>query len=158
MVTVVCGLLTMGCGEGTPVNTDEKDSGPSAELVSPPADETEPAAVNVADAGADNGEGDETKTAPLRVLSWNVESEGSDPEIIAAQLKEFADYDIIALSEVLPSAADQFQEALGQDFDGIVTRSGYNDRLQILFNTNRFKLVRRLELDEINDTRHRSGV
>ena len=157
MVTVVFALLTMGCGQGPSVNTDEEVPAPSAEQVTP-ADEQELFAGNAVDSNPNHRDGEETKPAPLRVLSWNVESEGSDPEIIADQLKEFADYDIIALSEVLPSAADQFQKALGKEFDGIVTRSGYNDRLQILFNANRFKLVRRLELDEINDTRHRSPL
>lgn len=49
----------------------------------------------------------------LRVLAWNVESgppraedpsEGSDPETIADQLKQLADYDLVGLSEVRTAA------------------------------------------------------
>ncbi len=37
---------------------------------------------------------------PIPVSSWNVESGGSDAETIADQLAEFADYDLLGLSEV----------------------------------------------------------
>ena len=142
LAIVVFLCLLMGCGP--------------AEQPTPQGKVNEP--VEQATVGSEVTSTGKNNLAPLRVLSWNVESEGSDPATIAQQLEEFKNFDIVALSEVLPSAAQQFQDACGKEFDGIVTRSGYNDRLQILFNTNRFELVRRLELDEINDDRHRSPL
>ncbi|MCH2182592.1 MAG: endonuclease/exonuclease/phosphatase family protein [Mariniblastus sp.] len=123
----------------------------------PVAQSAEGASAGEREVPANQSDAEGTNTE-LRILSWNVESDGSDPATIAAQLQEFEGFDIVALSEVLPAAAEQFQEAMGEGYDGIVTRSGYNDRLQILFNTERFELLRRLELDEINDDRHRSPL
>ena len=146
LITVVFFVsLTVGCNTGDQAVTQGGPAKPDETVAIPAEKGGEPAESQPAE-------------SQLRILSWNVESEGSDPDTIAEQLAEFSDFDIIALSEVLPSAAEQFQNAFGDDFDGIVTRSGYNDRLQILFNTKRFKLVRRLELDEINDDRHRSPL
>jgi len=94
----------------------------------------------------------------LRILSWNVESEGSAPTVIARQLRELERYDIYALTEVLPEAAAKFTAAPEGNYQAIVTRSGYNDRMQIIYDADRFELVRRLELDEINNDRHRSPL
>ena len=38
----------------------------------------------------------------ISVLSWNVESGGADPEIIAKQLQELGKYDAYCLQEVSP--------------------------------------------------------
>ena len=94
----------------------------------------------------------------LRILAWNVESEGSDPEVIAQQLRAMGHYDVYGLSEVLPQAAQQFTAAPEGNYQAIVTRSGYNDRLQIIYDADRFELVRRLELSEIDNDRHRAPL
>ena len=94
----------------------------------------------------------------IRILFWNVESEGSDPKVIARQLREMSGYGIYALSEVLPEAAETFREACGTNFKMIVTRTGFNDRLQIIYDARQYELVRRLELHEINVQRHRSPL
>ncbi len=100
-------------------------------------------------------------SAPLstKFLFWNVESDGSDPQVIAQQLKEFAGYDLFALTEVLPNAFSIFSAALGQTFASVETKSGNTDRMQILYNQERFELVRSFELDEINfELRYRSPL
>ena len=149
-----CSLLFMiGCGRQQPPVAKSGDTATPSQGETPGKGQ----ALTKTEVGKPDRE--PAQTSPeLRILSWNVESEGSDPATIASQLQEFDGFDIVALSEVLPAAAGQFEEALGDGYDGIVTRSGYNDRLQILFNTERFELLRRLELDEINDDRHRSPL
>lgn len=86
----------------------------------------------------------------LRLFSWNIESEGSDPEVVADQLQDMDRYDIYALSEVLPTAADTLNDAVGRNYKGIVSRSGYNDRLAIFFNTDLFDEVKHFEIESIN--------
>lgn len=85
-----------------------------------------------------------------KILSWNVESDGANPQVIAKHLQEFKGYDIYALTEVLPEAFGEFARAVGSDFDSIESRSGNSDRMQILYNQKKFELVRQLELDKIN--------
>jgi endonuclease/exonuclease/phosphatase family metal-dependent hydrolase len=103
------------------------------------------------------------RTGPLhaeeiRVLTWNVESDrpgppnrfadGNTPVVIAAQLTQLqADsgpYDLIALTEVLKTSAKLYEQALeagGRSYRSFVSQSGSTDRLQILFDEDRFTLV-----------------
>ncbi len=100
-----------------------------------------------------------SKRFDITLLSWNVESEGSDPVLIAKQLSEMNRYDVYGLCEVLPESIELFVEALGRDYRTIASRSGFNDRLQIIYNTKKFRLLRRLELQEINfEYRYRSPL
>jgi len=111
------------------------------------------------DTNADAGVAAITDQSSVLFLSWNVESEGADSKVIGNQLSEFSGYDVIALQEVEPSDFDLFQSSFGSSFDSIRSRTGYKDRLQIIFNSDRFELVRRLELDEVNfKNRYRSPL
>jgi hypothetical protein len=40
----------------------------------------------------------------LRILAWNVESDGNDPNVIVNQLHELSGYDIVGLTEVRASS------------------------------------------------------
>lgn len=99
-----------------------------------------------------------TKLAPktanqILMLSWNVESNGAEAETVCAELTEMNKgdrYDIVTLSEVLPEDLSKFRNALGQHYKYKYSKSGHNDRLQILYNENRFKKIRDFEIDEIN--------
>ena len=68
------------------------------------------------------------------------------------------EHDVIALSEVLPEAAPVYRDALDGKYTSVVSRSGFNDRLQILFNKQRFEFVRKMELREINPGNYRSPL
>jgi TolA-binding protein len=95
----------------------------------------------------------------ITLYSWNVESEGSDPKVIAQQLSDTNRYDVYALCEVLPESIELYATALGDDYRTIASRSGYNDRLQIIYNAKKFELLQRLELNEINfEYRYRSPL
>jgi endonuclease/exonuclease/phosphatase family metal-dependent hydrolase len=95
------------------------------------------------------------------ILAWNVESGGANPKKIAERLARFAAYDVFCLSEVHPSDFKTYQDALGDQFDSVPSKSGNEDRLQILFNQQRFELLEKIELDRyreyvLNSGGHRS--
>lgn len=105
----------------------------------------------------------ETKQATaklhLRMFSWNVESEGADSDVIASQLKEMGEYDVYALSEVMPEDLRKYKNTLGDNFKFAHSSTGFNDRLQILYNAQRFETIQKLDLDEINyERRYRSPL
>jgi endonuclease/exonuclease/phosphatase family metal-dependent hydrolase len=99
----------------------------------------------------------------LSVLAWNVESGGSDPEVIAKQLSELNGYDVYCLSEVDDDDFDIFRKAVPKGFVAVNSNSGGGDRLQILFDGNRFDLLEQNELSqhrnfELNNGNHRSPM
>lgn len=99
----------------------------------------------------------------ISILAWNVESGGSDPAVIAEQLKELKGYDVVCLSEVDPDAFDVYANAVGVNFTAINGNTGRDDRLQIIFNKERFDLLETKELMEyraftLNNGTHRSPL
>ncbi len=110
----------------------------------------------------------------LKILHWNIESGGSDPGLIANQLVELVragDYQILALSEVDQHRVyHQKLEASGEpgQWQSILGASGINeeredDRLMILFDNSRMKLIQSQELNRygdfyLNKGRHRSPL
>ncbi len=95
----------------------------------------------------------------LKFLSWNVESEGSDPATIAKELTELGKYDLIALTEVLPHAATDFCVACGEDFNYLMSETGRNDRMMLIYNRKALQFVRQFEIHDINyKSRYRSPL
>lgn len=91
------------------------------------------------------------KKSPLSILAWNVESGGADPAVIAKRLTRLDDFDIVCLSEVHPSDFQTFQDAKGPNFHAMNSKTGNEDRLQIIYNHKRFELLEELELDRHGD-------
>ncbi|MBD2059585.1 endonuclease/exonuclease/phosphatase [Oculatella sp. FACHB-28] len=92
----------------------------------------------------------------LTVVSFNVESGGSDPIVMATQQMAPLDgVDVWGLSEVqneawvnaLETGAEAGEQA---DFDSILGTTGGGDRLAILYNSTLLEAVRHEELDELN--------
>ncbi|WP_442484287.1 endonuclease/exonuclease/phosphatase family protein [Aeoliella sp. SH292] len=99
----------------------------------------------------------------LTILAWNVESGGADPKLNAKQLAAFDQSDIYCLSEVHPSDFATYREARGSSFASFDSKSGDEDRLQIIYNTDRFEMLEERELERyrdyvLNDGRHRSPI
>lgn len=99
----------------------------------------------------------------IAVLAWNIESGGNDPNVIARQLAAFNDYDLYCLSEVRARNFALYANALPTGFVSIISTMGGGDRLQILFNSNRFELLQQDELHEhremkLNNGNHRSPL
>ena len=95
----------------------------------------------------------------VTLYSWNVESEGSDPRVIAKQLSETNRYDVYGLCEVLPESIELYTNAVGDNYEAIASRSGRSDRLLIMYDAKKFERLQRLELDDINfEYRYRSPL
>lgn len=111
--------------------------------------------------------GDSVTPSELRVLSWNVESDGNNPAVIARQLVELGAYDICALQEVHSDNFNRYgtelQQAFGEQYRYFISQTGRDDRLMIAFDSDRLKLLSKQELFEfdgirLNDWRHRSPL
>jgi endonuclease/exonuclease/phosphatase family metal-dependent hydrolase len=94
------------------------------------------------------------KTFEVEFLSWNIESDGSDPAVIGGQLAGMKRYDIYAFSEVLPAASATLESALGAKYTSVISKSGFSDRLAIFYDQSKFEEIKRFEISEIN-FRHR---
>lgn len=104
-----------------------------------------------------------TSGQTLTVVSWNVESGDSDNDTIRARMARFQGVDLWGLSEVAsPAAAGIFERGAedgeGADFSRVVSATGGGDRLAIIFNARRFRLVRQQELTDINEGNHRAPL
>lgn len=91
------------------------------------------------------------------VGSWNVESGGANPDTLANQLADFDEVDLWGFVEVGSDADAELFEigaetARGAEFSRIVSESGDEDRLAIVYNSERFELIDSDELDYINPT------
>lgn len=87
---------------------------------------------------------------PLSVITWNVESGGNEPAVIAEQLTSFQGYDIIALQETDDKLHDFYTEALGPEYESVLTVTGKhgNDHLLTIYNTETLTLRRSFELHQ----------
>lgn len=91
----------------------------------------------------------------LSVIGWNIESGGSKIEVIAERLKIAQGIDIWGLSEVNGPEVVSILEAAAEDgensdFSSVLGTTGGSDRLLIIFDVDRFDLVRYEELEDIN--------
>lgn len=156
-------LIIAGCtpGETTPAVNSSKASTHLTEStnqeVAEPLGDSHQAENKLADADPPLVVSNQVQPAAgqveYRMLSWNVESEGADSAVIAEQLTALNgnnQYDLFALTEVMPADLELFRNALGKQFQYTYSRSGQNDRLQMIYNQEKFELVRHFEIKEIN--------
>ena len=102
-------------------------------------------------------------TQNLAIIAWNVESWKNEPNVIASQLTELSGYDIYCLSEVSARNFDKYLNALPDGYVSVSSKTGRTDRLQIIFNSNRFELLQQKELHDheehkLNNGTHRSPL
>ena len=93
---------------------------------------------------------------PIDMVSFNLESGGADVDRLSAQIRDIEDIDIWAFSEVDTNWPDELEEAAqddGANFEKVLSDEGAADRLLIVFNADRFKLVGSEELHDINPGR-----
>lgn len=93
-------------------------------------------------------------TQTLNVVSWNVESGGSDDQTVRRRIASFQGVDLWGLSEVAsPASASVFEtgaeDGEGANFERIVGATGGGDRLAIIYHAGRFRLIRSQELNDI---------
>lgn len=120
----------------------------------PRTNQPQPAASNELATVAPTGK----TISSISILAWNVESGGSDPQIIAQQLEEFRSEDVVCLSEVDPRNFDLFKSAMGPTFAAINGRTGRADSLQILYNSKKFEEFQTEELESYRDYTLNNGT
>lgn len=89
------------------------------------------------------------------VASWNVESGGSNDAFIEQQLTDIDGVDIWGLSEVQDFVTStSFKQGSEADenanFESILGTTGSGDKLQIIYNHDRFEVLSHSELHDIN--------
>lgn len=110
-----------------------------------------------------------TAQTELRILGWNVESDGNDPDVIANQLEALGDYHIVALTEVKRRNFGRYRDAVARggnsEYRYIASRTGGDDSMVIIYDRNRLNLNDVQELFNVegkwmNDRnwRHRSPL
>lgn len=108
-----------------------------------------------------------TYAEPIRILSWNVESDGSDPGIIAKQLAELDRADVYCLQEVSGRDIARYgfaiRNAHGKAYRFIASNTGGGDRLAIVYDSDRLAILESRELFQhenyvLNSWRHRSPL
>ena len=112
---------------------------------------------------ADNSKFPEAPPNEVRLLAWNVESEGNDPAVISVQLAEFIGYDVICLSEVSQHSFERYSSALADQYHEAHGKTGRADRLQIFVKKARYELLDSKELTQhrrhiLNTGNHRSPL
>ncbi|QEG23094.1 endonuclease/exonuclease/phosphatase family protein [Mariniblastus fucicola] len=143
--------------DSAPVPPIEEPGAKHVNVTPPSVTEKNPAASSVASKDVPMSTGDVQFS--LKFLSWNVESEGSDPDTIVKELGELGRYDVIALTEVLPTAATDFCSAFGDDYNYLMSETGRSDRLMLIYNKQTLSFVRQFELHDINyKSRYRSPL
>jgi hypothetical protein len=182
-IAILLFAFFVGCEDPVTKDVVESDRWPSTEVDSAPsAAEVKPSGEDQLDASPTRENSEQSKPGALdltgqpkignglissvvpqfKILSWNVESDGADPIEICRQLGQLNEndkYDIVGLTEVMPADLSKFRNALGKHYKYAYSKTGYNDRLQLLYNEDVFEKVRHLELNEINPTsRYRSPL
>ncbi len=104
---------------------------------------------------------------PLTLLSWNVESGGADPAVIAEQLAELPRAAVYVLQEVNARDIGRYGNAIrdshGPSYRFVGSWTGQGDRLLFVFDDSRLTLLETRELyasgeQRLNDWRHRSPL
>ena len=92
------------------------------------------------------GGGGCARAEPIRILMWNIESDGANYDVIADQLKSLGDYDIYGFTEVRPREWPAIRESLDGRFDVWYSHSGGDDRTAFAIDRNRFDILEKKEL------------
>lgn len=91
-----------------------------------------------------------TAAQSISLLTWNVESDGADPAVIASQLQQLRGHQIYALTEVERGAFEKFRAALGANFKSINGTHKENDHLQLIYDASKLELTRWTEMEDYN--------
>ncbi len=91
----------------------------------------------------------------VKLLAWNLQSGQSGPSVIAKELADFPDVSLYALSEVDSLAFDRYLTAVeaidDRNFCEVHGASGAEDRLQLIYDADRFELLETNEPNQLAD-------
>ena len=89
----------------------------------------------------------------LSLLTWNVDSDGSDPAVIAQQLKQLSGHTVYAVTEVDKREFERFRSALGENYKSINGTHKENDHLQIIYDASKLQLESWTEIESQGDVK-----
>ncbi len=89
----------------------------------------------------------------LRLVTWNIESGGNKPSVIADQLSKLGPYDIVGLTEVDPANSRRYKQAMGDTYRSVLSSTGNKDRLMLLYDESKIQLIENYELVAHNGKR-----
>ena len=111
-------------------------------------DLSEPEAPVVAEV---NDDASRTNDSSIRILAWNIESDGANIDVIAQQLTELDSYDIYGFTEVMPKEWPAIKESLGDGYVFWYSKTGYDDRTAFAISKQRFAVIKKYELGRFED-------
>jgi hypothetical protein len=123
---------------GSPASTGDSASN-EADIKMPPKD---------LPAQPDPTEPLEADDASIRILAWNIESDGANPDVIAEELLAMPRYDLYGFTEVRPIEWPAIKDALGDDYFFRYSKSGRDDRTAFAVRKDRFDMGEYFEIDE----------
>ncbi len=99
----------------------------------------------------------------LQCMIFNVESDDNDPAVIAQRIEAFNGAEVWGLSEVKAENAERYFLAASKDegasFAKILGETGRNDRLMVIYNSERLELIESRPMSELsNNGRHRAPL
>lgn len=84
----------------------------------------------------------------IRMLAWNIESNGANGDVIADQLSTLGRYDIYGFTEVRPLDWPAIKASLGDGFVYFYSKTGYDDRTAFAINKFRFDVLDQYEMEQ----------
>ncbi|KAA1258475.1 Endonuclease/Exonuclease/phosphatase family protein [Rubripirellula obstinata] len=93
----------------------------------------------------------ESAAPAIRILAWNIESEGANIDVIADELLAMDRYDLYGFTEVRPQEWGAIKDALGDGFVFWYSKTGYNDRTAYAISKERFEVIKKYELGKFGD-------
>ncbi len=98
----------------------------------------------------------------VKLIAWNLQSGQSGPSVIAKELADFPDVSLFALSEVDSTAFDRYLTAIealdDRNFREVHGASGDEDRLQLIYDADRFELLKTEEPNQMADINVNPGA
>ena len=142
----------VGCDRGVPLAADSVSVSGSSDSFNPTVDDAPSVPVSM-----------ESQNDEVRLIAWNVESNGNDPSVIAEQIAQFSGCGVLCLSEVDSRNLERYAGALSGQYRAVNGETGRSDRLQIIVNTERFELLESREMAQygeylLNKGNHRSPL
>ncbi len=151
LLTICGGCWTRSEQKTVFVESDiAKDAAPELAVVGDPADDP---ISEIPKSYPDDG--------AIRILAWNIESDGANPDVITDQLRELPRYDVYGFTEVRPLDFAIIKDWLGDDYACRYSKTGYDDRLAYAIRKDRFEILNQFELEnfeehDLNPGRYRS--
>ena len=151
----VVAIAIAGCDRSASVTTKtepvtETESVDAVEQAIPVAS-AEPPGSSEASVPLKSNEAAASNVDSIRILAWNIESEGANIDVIAEEVLAMDRYDLYGFTEVRPQEWGAIKDALGDGFVFWYSKTGYNDRTAYAISKDRFEVLRKYEMGKFGN-------